>query len=422
MNATALALAVLLCTAVWTLPARWAPAALTACCTTMTLGQSWDIGPVTLPLTRLVIATGIARVVIRGEHMAGEWNRSDRLTALLGAWLLLASLFHDGSPGSGPVYISGMLFNILGAYFLTRTWMHGPADAEAWIRAFAWLLVPVALAMIVEKSLARNPFAIFGGVPEAVLSRAGKLRAQGPFAHPILAGTVGAAAIPLFAAILRRHPATAATGMAAGLTMVAASSSSGPVMTLAAGCAALLMWWRRGWVRPLALSCVPAYLALMLVMERPPYYLISKIDISGGSTGWHRSFLIERTFAHIGEWWLFGTDATRHWMPQQGTASAPNHTDITNHYIAYGVMGGLAAMLLLVAVFGGLLGAVLRTATYPETAAPEAFTAWALGAGLFAHAVTGISVSYFDQSVLLLWMNAAAISALIPQPPAPALR
>lgn len=39
------------------------------------------------------------------------------------------------------------------------------------------------------------------------------------------------------------------------------------------------------------------------------------------------------------------------------------------------------------------------------------FFAWALGAALFAHAATCISVSYFDQSFLFLYMTLAAIGS-----------
>ena len=40
------------------------------------------------------------------------------------------------------------------------------------------------------------------------------------------------------------------------------------------------------------------------------------------------------------------------------------------------------------------------------------FVIWSLGASLFAHAVTCIAVAYFDQSVLFLYVNLAAIGSL----------
>lgn len=37
---------------------------------------------------------------------------------------------------------------------------------------------------------------------------------------------------------------------------------------------------------------------------------------------------------------------------------------------------------------------------------------WCLGAGLFAHAVTSLSVSYTDQSMMFFWLNIGVISSM----------
>jgi hypothetical protein len=44
----------------------------------------------------------------------------------------------------------------------------------------------------------------------------------------------------------------------------------------------------------------------------------------------------------------------------------------------------------------------------------NSFIMWALGASLFSHAVTLISVSYFDQSLLFLYLTLAAICSNSP--------
>jgi hypothetical protein len=183
-------------------------------------------------------------------------------------------------------------------------------------------------------------------------------------------------------------------------------------MTLIFGCFALAMWRFKDYLAKLRIAGLLAYLALIFLMERPPYYLISRIDISGGSTGWHRSFLIEQTFNHLSEWWLFGTDVTRHWMPMQGIGSDHQHTDITNYYIAFGVQSGLPGMILLITVLVTAfywVGKILNTwgNDHPE----RKFMVWSFGACLFAHSATSISVSYFDQSMIFFWLPIAVISA-----------
>ena len=55
----------------------------------------------------------------------------------------------------------------------------------------------------------------------------------------------------------------------------------------------------------------------------------------------------------------------------------------------------------------GTGGMALRIATRPD----DSFMIWCFGACLFSHVVTGISVSYFDQSMMYLWLSVAVISS-----------
>jgi len=50
---------------------------------------------------------------------------------------------------------------------------------------------------------------------------------------------------------------------------------------------------------------VVGYLVLALVMKAPPYFLLARINIVEGSTGWHRAELIRSALAHVSEWWLW---------------------------------------------------------------------------------------------------------------------
>ena len=214
----------------------------------------------------------------------------------------------------------------------------------------AWLLVPVALEMVNEKLTGRDLFRTLSGLPDAVEAREGKWRANGPFAHSILAGTVGALCLPLMIGIWRRHPRTAKIGLAACLTMVVTSSSSGPLMTLAADVLALGLWRWRHLTRQMRIAAVVGYLLLDLVMKSPPYFLMERIDLVGGSTGWYRAQLIKSAIAHLNEWWFAGTDYTRHWM-DTGLIINDTDCDIVNYYIFQGVTGGLLLMGITIAFY-----------------------------------------------------------------------
>jgi hypothetical protein len=62
--------------------------------------------------------------------------------------------------------------------------------------------------------------------------------------------------------------------------------------------------------------------------EKICYYLISEIDLTGSSTGWHRR-AHRVTIAHFDEWWRFGTGAV-HRMGQCRRASIPILRTITS--------------------------------------------------------------------------------------------
>jgi hypothetical protein len=199
--------------------------------------------------------------------------------------------------------------------------------------------------------------------------------------------------------------------------MVIASASSGPAMSAVIGGGAVMLWRLRGYTRAFRWSLVAAYFGLMLVMERPPYYIIQRLEVVGGSTGWYRSHLIDVAIERLDEWWLAGTDYTRHWM--FGNAVSENHIDITSHYLSLGVIGGLPLLFLHIGILSAGYSLVGRAMVRRADAAGwnrEQAMIWALGCALLAHTVTCISVSYFDQSVMFMYLTLAAIGSMYAAP------
>ena len=271
--------------------------------------------------------------------------------------------------------------------------------------------MPLAAEMLYEKMTAHNLFFALGEGPSGSAIREGHIRARGPFAHAILAGSVGAVCIPFMIGIWRQHRKTAIAGIFACTTMVVTSVSSGPILSTIAAIAALYMWRYRQNMRLIRWVAVISYIGLDLVMKAPAYYIIYRFDITRGSTGYHRAALIESALKHINEWWLAGTDSPRHWMPT-GVSWSPDHTDITNQYLEQGVVGGLPLMFLFIAIMGmgfSLVGQSLQQGA--KLNQESQFMVWAIGASLFTYAVTFISVSFFDQSILFYYFTLAAIGS-----------
>jgi hypothetical protein len=376
----------------------------------MTLGQGIEVGPFHFPIIRLLIAAGLVRVIIQGERPLGGMNGLDWLMLAWAAWALVSSIFHK-DPTAALVFRLGLVFNTCGVYFLLRIFCQSMEDIKALCTITAVLLVPVAVEMFFEKATAHNVFSMFGGVSEFPEIREGRIRAQGPFTHAILAGTVGAVCLPLMVGLWQEHRKLAIIGIVACLLMIFTCASSGPIMTAIAAIGALFMWRYRDQMRVVRWVAVLGYIALDIVMKAPVYYLIGRIDLAGGSTGYHRAALIESSLKHLNEWWLGGTDYTRHWMAT-GVSWSPDHTDITNQYLQLGVVGGLPLMLLFIAILAKGFSFVGQTLGQPSNLPDEShFMLWAFGSALFAHAVTCISVSYFDQSFLFIYLTLAAIGS-----------
>ena len=392
-----------------TLPRRFAAIPLLLGALYMTLGQVLEVGPASFTVMRILVAVGILRALLKGERIANGINRVDRMLILWALWLIASSVFHTSGAW---VFRAGMLWSDLGCYLLCRIFVQDSEDVQRIFKALCVLLVPIAVLMLFEKSSGQNLFASLGGINELPDFREGRFRAQGPFSHPILAGTVGATCLPMALCLWNSYRKHALLGLFAASGIVFASTSTGPIMMVLFILFGLALWKARKRLRMIRWLALTAVIALEAVMKAPVYYLMMRIDIAGGSTGWHRSRLIESSLEHLDEWWLVGTDYTRHWMPT-GLSAYEAHTDITNHVLAMGVWGGLPLMFLFIMTLVAAFRAVGLALREHESAPMEhPFLIWTLGAILFGHVANFLAISLFDQSVVFFYLVLAAIGAV----------
>jgi hypothetical protein len=156
--------------------------------------------------------------------------------------------------------------------------------------------------------------------------------------------------------------------------------------------------------------------ALALYMKAPVWYLLSRVSEVFGGTGWHRSYLIDLAVTHFNEWWLVGSAYTAHWAPGgQVLVNDPNNMDITNHYIAEGLGGGIWKLGLFIA----MIVFCFKTVGYwirakDDVSLPERIFVYAIGVSLFAHCVSFVSISYFDQ-IIIMWFWTLANGAMLRQ-------
>lgn len=409
MNGLSISLLLLTSLGVLTLPRRWIALPLLVGGCYLPTELSLGIGPFHFYALRVLLAIALLRIILTEQGLASRTKGLDRLIV---AWAIVAvsSSFFYQDISSTLVNRLGLVYTTCITYYVFRVLCRSPEDLSTIYRAIALVLMPVAAEMVVEKLTGHNYFSILGGLSPIPEIRNGSIRAQGPFAHSILAGSVGAVTFPLMVGLYRAYPKTAIAGAAACLAMTLASASSGPLMSAAFATAGLMAWPLRGHMSIVCWSAAGIYVALEMVMNAPAYYILAYIDLTGSSTSWHRAALIDAAISHLPEWWLAGTDVTRHWIAY-GVPWSANHIDITNHYLRMGVDGGLPLMLLFIAILAKSFASVGRAVK--DNAQP--FLVWTLGASLFAHAMAFLGVSFFDQSILFPYMLLACIASCSPQ-------
>lgn len=409
MNAIGIVFTLVASVYLFTLPRRSAATPLLIGAAYMTRGQVLEVGPASFTVMRILVTVGILRALLKRERIANGMNRVDRMLVLWAVLLIVNSVFHTSDAW---LFRTGMVWTDLGCYFLFRIFVQDADDVRHIFKVLCVVLIPVAVLMLLEKLTGNNYFAALGGVNAVADLRDGHFRAQGPFAHAILAGTVGATCFPMALYLWKSHRKHALVGLFAAAGIVFASASSGPIMMVLFILFGFVLWKVRRCLRAVRWLALIVVIALGVVMKDPVYFLMARIDIAGGSTGWHRARLIQSSIEHLDEWWLAGTDYTRHWMPTGIHANAI-HTDITNHVLTMGVMGGLPLMFLFIMTLVAAFCAVERALRENESASIEhLFLIWTLGAILFGHVMNFFSISLFDQSVVFFYLVLAAIGAV----------
>jgi hypothetical protein len=374
----------------------------------MTIGQQVMIAGLHFSIFRMVILVGWARLIIRGEMLWGGFNEIDKLMV---AWQVSRVTINTLQYGTREAFIgvSGYAFDAFGMYFLFRALVRSLEEVPWIIRLISVSIIPLAVLMVFERSTTANLFSVFGGVGETtMIDEEGRLRCQGPFRHPIMAGTFGAALLPYFIGLWFQGPGFkkfSLAGIGAALLIVLTAHSSGPLMAFLSGVIGMALWVVRGRMRLFRWIGVLSLVALHFVMKDPVWAIFGRLSEMIGGTGYHRTMLITATIEHFDEWWLLGTHNTGHWLPY-ALRLDPTMADITNQFIYEGIVGGILTIILFILMIARGFSAVGRFVHFDaEEILPEfRIMIWSLGVGLAAHVVSFMSVSYFDQNIVMFYL------------------
>lgn len=385
---------------------------LVVAATTLPMSQRIVIADVDLTLMRILLLVCLIRVLTRGEHKDLTWGTVDKALLLWPIAGTVMTLIHYGSTEQF-VNRAGWTYDILLTYFIGRCAIRSIEDILSLARTMAVISVPIALAFFVERVTQHNPFSVFGGVPEVTVIREGRLRCQGPFAHPILAGTFWASTLPLLWTLWKgdsKARILCATGSAATLFIIFACSSSTPLLSTLVAMMGLALFRFRHLRTQMWVGFFLTLLVLHIVMKAPVWHLMARVDLVGGSTGWHRYRILDAFINNFSKWWATGDHNPMSWGVWE-------MRDITNQFILEGLRGGLMTLLafVLILVYSfRAVGRALRHLQGRGNASAE-WGIWMIGTIILVHTTTFFGASYFGQMTAILYIHLALAGAVMTQ-------
>lgn len=392
-------------TALFLVPRRFAvyPMIMLACI--VPSAQRLVVGGLDFSLLRIMVLFGWTRLLARNEFKSFSWNRLD--TAFL-SWMLSGTIIYVIQQGDPSALVNrlGWMFDGCGMYFLFRCVLCDWQDLDRMVYCFAVISIPVAMAFWVEYLTGRNLFAFLGGLPQITMIRDGRLRCQGAFAHPILAGCFWASVAPfMVAAFISGRKRMAVTGLLASVGIIVACSSSTPLMSFVFGMLGLALYKIRKHMGYVRVGFLCSLVFLHLLMDKPVWHLMARANAVGGSTGWHRFKIMDATINNFSKWALLGERDPLSWGVWE-------MRDVTNQYIVEALRGGLLTLILFITVLTIAFRMVGEAVRSLDDDPSRRLFVWCIGVALFVHVGSFYGISYFGQIIVLVYLTLASIGSL----------
>jgi len=400
INQSTLFIAIFLVAVLFTLPKKYLLAPYLAAACFIPTDQRIVIAGLDFTILRILIVVGVFRLFLRGEQRVITWNKFDKIVF---AWAICKFVIYVilWSNMQAVIYSCGVMFDIIGLYWLFRQRIHSWKDIQFIIKVLSVCILIMVPLITLEWLTGNNPFTILGRITEH--SRLGRVRCRGAFPHSIMFGLFWATLTPLFLgmAMMDKNKLFYWGAVIASIFAVIASASSTPLVTLIVILPVIGAFKWRQYTSVAWKIFLLSLVALHIVMKAPVWHLIARMNIVAGSTGWHRYSLIDQAIKHFGEWALLGCRSTAHW--------GWLHTDITNQYILEGVRGGFVTLALFLIMIYMALKTLLRASLQKHK---WQFLAWCIYVAIIGHCVAFFGVSYYGQ-IMMWWFLLLAIVGFI---------
>jgi hypothetical protein len=397
---------------VFALPRKRVVMPLLAASLLIPMGQVLVVGGVHLMMLRVMIVAVWIRILRlkfsgRMQFFSGGATALDKALVLFGVTQTITFVLLWKVWGA-VINQAGFLCDLFGMYFALRFLVRDKEDAVRVIRVLVWVVAVVAATMVQEVFTGHSVFAVFGAARfEELQLRGERARAVGPFLHPILAGVFGATLLPLFIGLWnvdKRYRALAVVGLVSAAAVVFTSASSTPVLVCVAIVIGFCCWPLRDYMKYFPIAAVGCLVGLHMVMKAPVWALIGRINVVGGSSGYHREMLVDQCIRRFGDWWLLGVKSTEDW--------GWDMWDQANQFVAVAENHGLLALIMFVAIIViGFRSLARRRRGCARKSREERFL-WAVSIALTAFTVAFFGIALYDQTEVSWYAFLAIIGAV----------
>jgi hypothetical protein len=297
----------------------------------------------------------------------------------------------------------GDLVVSLGCYLAVRFLIIDRQTVLRTFRVLAAIMIVQGVCMIGEQITHENLFSAFGANSPAI--RDGRVRSEGA-AGTLYGGTLAAVSIPFFLWLWHedRSGTTAAIGLAGATSMAFTSFASTAWMAYAAALVSISFWPLRRQMRLIRWGGMASLVGLHLVMNGPVWSLLEKIDVTGGSSSYHRYMLIDNCIRHFTDWWLVGYKYYSDW--------GFDMWDLCNQFVVAALTGGLLGLVLFVMIYAKSFSAIGMARKLVSGDRWQEWPLWCLGSALFANLVASFGINYVGQ-LLVCFYIALSCTAII---------
>ena len=372
-----------------TLPRNKAIAPFLLAFFTIPVAQVVVLGGVHFTVLQILILAVLARMAaFRGSsserRFAGGFNALDKVVVL---WSLSALVIFSLQWMEMQALIKGLgdLVESLGGYLAVRFLIPDRETLRRTVKVLAVICVIQGVCMVSEQFTHQNVFSSLERISPTI--REGHVRAEGAMGT-LYGGAFAGVLIPLFLWLWTEGKSrmAACAGLAGATAMVFASHASTSWMAYGGSLLGLAFWPLRKQMRLVRWGIVATLVGLHLVMHGPVWSLIEHIDLTGGSSSYHRYMLVDNCIRHFGDWWLIGCKNYGDW--------GFDMWDLCNQFVVAALTGGLVTLVLYITIYKRSFGAIGKARKRVEGDRRQEWFLWCLGSALFANVVASFGINY----------------------------